>query len=166
MKLIMENWNKFVNEEEKVEEGIMDSIKGFFGKDEPAPTPEPEPEPAPTPEPEPKPTPKPKPSFREESDYKDAAYTVRKVGDGLHRTTARRFVQNSDIRFPMFDQALKYVKEFEKKYGTLSSYDGKSQAYFPVSDYFEFEKEYELAKKEHEERERRYLAQRAKRKKS
>ena len=35
MKLIMENWNKFVNEEEQVEEGIMDSIKGFFGKDEP-----------------------------------------------------------------------------------------------------------------------------------
>ena len=41
MKKLMENWNKFVNEEEQVEEGIMDSIKGFFGKDEPAPEPEP-----------------------------------------------------------------------------------------------------------------------------
>jgi len=36
MKLIMENWNKFVNEEEQVEEGIMDTIKqttrDFTGK--------------------------------------------------------------------------------------------------------------------------------------
>ena len=30
MKLIMENWNKFINEEEQVEEGIMDTIKGFL----------------------------------------------------------------------------------------------------------------------------------------
>ena len=32
MKLIMENWNKFVNEEEQVEEGIMD----FFRSKDPA----------------------------------------------------------------------------------------------------------------------------------
>jgi len=36
MKLIMENWNNFVNEEEQVEEGIMDTIRqtarDFTGK--------------------------------------------------------------------------------------------------------------------------------------
>jgi len=61
MKLIMENWNKFINEEEQVEEGIMDTIKGFFGKDEPAPEPKPAPTPEPEPEPEPEAAPEPPP---------------------------------------------------------------------------------------------------------
>ena len=31
-RVIVENWNKFVNEEEQVEEGLFDSFKGLFGK--------------------------------------------------------------------------------------------------------------------------------------
>ena len=128
MKLIMENWNKFINEEEQVEEGIMDTIKGFFGKDEPAP----EPKPAPTPEPEPEPEPEaaPEPSPGETSKYNDAVTTVRAARNGLKGTTVRKFVEFSDITFPMVKQSLEYIKQFEKKYGPLSLYDGKSQAYF------------------------------------
>jgi hypothetical protein len=151
MKLIMENWNKFVNEEEQVEEGIMDTIKGFFGKDEPAP----EPKPVPTPEPEAEPEPAPEPSPGETSKYNDAVTTVRAARNGLRRTTVRKFVELSDVTFPMVKQSLNYIKQFEKKYGPLSLYDGESQAYFPVSDFYEFEREYELAQELHRDRERR-----------
>jgi hypothetical protein len=152
MKLIMESWNKFVNEEEQVEEGIMDKIKGFFGKDEPAP----EPAPAPTPEPEPEPAPE--PSFEESSKYNDAVRIVKAARSGLRRTTVRKFVELSDISFPMVKQSLEYIREFEKKYGPQNLWDGKSQGHFSVSDFYEFEREYELAQQLHRDRERRARA--------
>ena len=156
MKLILENWNKFLNEEEQVEEGIMDKIKGFFGKDEPAP--EPEPAPTPEPDPEPEPEPAPEPSSEESSKYNTAVRTVKAARSGLRRTTVRKFVEFSNVTFPMVEQSLKYIKEFEKKYGPQSLWDGKSQAYFPVSDYYDFEKEYKLTQALHKDKERRARA--------
>jgi ribosomal protein S24E len=58
----------------------------------------------------------------------------------------------------MVERSLKYIKEFEKKYGPQSLWDGKSQAYFSVSDYYDFEKEYKLTQALHKDKERRARA--------
>jgi len=42
-RVIVENWNKFINEEEQVEEGLFDSFKGLFGKGKKEPEEEKEP---------------------------------------------------------------------------------------------------------------------------
>ena len=157
MKISKRQLRRIIKEE--LEEGMMDNIKGFFTKNKPEK--KPESESAPTPKPAPKPAPKPttpEPPSRERVKYIDAVRKVSAARDGLHRSSARKFVERSNVRFPAFKQSLNYIKEFEKKYGPLDLYDGESQAHFPVSDFYEFEKEYEITQQQHKDRERRARA--------
>ena len=156
MKITKRQLRQLIREEILLTEGFVDKVKGFFGNDKH----EQEVYQMSEPDPEPKLEPDPEPSHQEEQKYKQAAYTSSVARAGLRRTSARKFVTlQFDVTFPMLKQSLEYIKEFEKKYGPPKGrpFEGKSQASFPVGDYYEFEREYEIAKENHRHKEERHL---------